>query len=122
MAQARDCWHAVVNMVENLLPEKVGNFSTTCATISCSRGVAVCEGSIDPDICESCFRFYDPSFIYMRLPYRRVNCESTDERIVESYTKSADTWLVLLYNFVVFYRLQARIHLLIVLGVDYRIF
>jgi len=109
-------------MVENLLPENVGNFSTTCATINCSRGIALCEGSIDPDICESCFRFYDPSFIYVRLPYRRINYELTDERVVESYTKSADTWLVLLYNFVAFYRLHACIHLLIVLGVDYRIF
>jgi hypothetical protein len=35
LAQDRDCWHAVVNMVENLLPGNVGNFSTTCATISC---------------------------------------------------------------------------------------
>jgi len=77
LAQDRDSWHGVVNMVENLLPEKVGNFSTTCASISCSRGVALCEGSIDPAICESCFRFYDPSFIYVRFPYRRINCESS---------------------------------------------
>ena len=96
LAQDRDCWYAVVNMVENLLHENVGNFSTTCATISRSRRVALCEGSIDPDICESCSRFYDPSFIYVRLPYRRTNCVSTEERIVESYTKPADTWLVVL--------------------------
>jgi hypothetical protein len=67
LTQDRDCWHAVVNMVENLLPENVGNFSTTYATISCSRWVALCEGNIDPNICESCFRFYDPSVIYVRL-------------------------------------------------------
>ena len=34
LAQGRDCWYAVVNVVENLLPENVANFSTTCATIS----------------------------------------------------------------------------------------
>lgn len=85
-----------MNKVENLLPENIGNLSTACPTISFSRGIALCEGTTDPDFCESCFRFYDPSYIHVSLLYRRRNCISAGKRIEDSYTKSADTWLVLL--------------------------